>query len=83
MGEFAISWFGRKTVPSYGVNIAWGSVLSNPEPKLETFKEPRDRFQGTDSASLYGRLAGRYDNPICRTGLPATQACSEIDSWAP
>ncbi len=30
---------------------------------FQTFKEPRNRFQGIDSASLCS-LAGRYDNPI-------------------
>ncbi len=30
---------------------------------FQTFKEPCNRFQGFDSASLC-RLAGRYDNPI-------------------
>ncbi len=33
------------------------------------FREPRNRFQGIDFASLCS-LASRYDNPICRTGLP-------------
>ncbi len=35
----------------------------NPEPVFITFKEPRNRFQGIDSASLYS-LAGRFNNPI-------------------
>jgi hypothetical protein len=30
---------------------------------VKTFKEPRNRFQGIDSASLYS-LADLYDNPI-------------------
>jgi hypothetical protein len=30
---------------------------------LKTFKEPRNRFQGIDSASLCS-LAGQYDKPI-------------------
>jgi hypothetical protein len=33
------------------------------ERKFLTFKEPRNQFQGVDSASLCS-LAGRYDNPI-------------------
>jgi hypothetical protein len=32
-------------------------------PYLITFKEPRNRFQGMNSASLCS-LAGRYDKPI-------------------
>ncbi len=35
----------------------------NLTPNFETFKEPKNRFQGTDSARLCS-LAGRYDNPI-------------------
>ena len=33
------------------------------EPEFLTFKEPKNRFQGTNSARLCS-LAGRYDNPI-------------------
>jgi hypothetical protein len=33
------------------------------EPAFLTFMEPRNRFQGMDSASLCS-LAGQYDNPI-------------------
>jgi hypothetical protein len=32
-------------------------------PNFKTFMDPKNRFQGTNSASLCG-LAGRYDNPI-------------------
>jgi hypothetical protein len=32
-------------------------------PNFKTFKEPMNRFQGFDSASLCS-LAGRYDNPV-------------------
>ncbi len=31
--------------------------------KLLSFKEPKNRYQEINSASLYG-LAGRYENPI-------------------
>ena len=45
----------------------WGTTLavpgSNQRPIFYIFKEPRTRFQGTNSASLCS-LAGRYDNPI-------------------
>ncbi len=33
------------------------------EPEFLTFKKPKNRFQGTNSARLCS-LAGRYDNPI-------------------
>ncbi len=36
---------------------------------FKTFKEPRNRFQGIDSAGVCS-LEGRFDNPICRTGPP-------------
>ncbi len=39
-------------------------------------KEPRNRFQGIDSASLCS-LAGRYDNPIPNPFLAPTD-CSKI-----
>ncbi len=38
-----------------------------PEPDYVMFREPRNRFQEIDSASLCS-LTGRYDNPFCRTG---------------
>jgi hypothetical protein len=37
--------------------------IPDPEPEFLTFKEAKNRFQGTNSARLC-RLAGRYDNPI-------------------
>jgi hypothetical protein len=37
--------------------------LYTQSPNFETFKEPKNRFQGINSASLCS-LAGRYDNPI-------------------
>ncbi len=46
------------------------------EPVLLTFKEPRNLFQGFDSASLCS-LAGRYDNPIPARFL-APIDCSKI-----
>jgi hypothetical protein len=33
------------------------------EPEFKTFKEPKNRFQGTRSARLWS-LAGRYGNSI-------------------
>jgi hypothetical protein len=39
-------------------------VITGPEPEFfKTFKEPKNRFQGIDSARLCS-LAGQYDNPI-------------------
>jgi hypothetical protein len=38
-------------------------VDQNPETVFYTIKEPRNQFQGIDSASLYSQ-AGLYDNPI-------------------
>jgi hypothetical protein len=43
--------------------LASGVDTLYTEPEFLTFMEPRNRFQGTNSASLCG-LAGRYDNPI-------------------
>ncbi len=39
------------------------SRTRNQSPNFLTFKEPRNRFQGINSASLW-ILAGQYDNPI-------------------
>jgi hypothetical protein len=38
----------------------WKSI---PEPEILSFKEPRNRFHGMNSASLFS-LAGRYDSHI-------------------
>ncbi len=39
-------------------------ILFKPEPEfLKFLKEPKNRFQGTNSAWL-GSLTSRYDNPI-------------------
>jgi hypothetical protein len=43
---------------------------------FKTFKEPRNRFQGIDSAKLCS-LMGRYDNPI-PTRFLAPIGCSKI-----
>ncbi len=56
--------------------LSWllhGIVLS---PYFETFMEPRNRFQGMNSASLCS-LAGRYDNPI-PTRFLAPMDCLKI-----
>ena len=45
-------------------------------PNFETFKETKNRFQGTNSARLCS-LAGRYDNVI-PTRLLATKDCLKI-----
>ncbi len=57
---------------------------------FEQIKEPKNRFQGTNSARLHS-LAGRYDNPIPTRFLapldclkiPAQGTFLGIDSWAP
>jgi hypothetical protein len=38
-------------------------VLGSQRPNFQTFKEPKNRFQGINSASLCS-LADWYDNPI-------------------
>jgi hypothetical protein len=43
--------------------ISIKSTKKYTEPEFLTFKEPKNRFQGTNSARL-SSLAGRYDNPI-------------------
>ena len=40
-----------------------GKEAWEPEPEFLTFKKPKNRFQGTNSARLCS-LASRYDNPI-------------------
>jgi hypothetical protein len=56
--------------------------FSEQIPNLYTVKEP----VGIDSACLCS-LAGRYDNPICRTGPAGYTGWQNrffgIDSWAP
>jgi hypothetical protein len=52
-------------------------------PYFETFMEPRNRFQGMNSASLCS-LAGQYDNPI-PTRFLALIDCLKIpaqNSWS-
>jgi hypothetical protein len=60
----------------------------NPEPEYLTFKEPKNRFQGTNFARPCS-LAGRYDHliptrflaPIDCLKIPAQVCCgSQIDS---
>ncbi len=43
--------------------IAKGSLFLFKYRARITFMEPKNRFQGINSASIYS-LAGRYDNPI-------------------
>jgi hypothetical protein len=37
--------------------------IAELSPNFQTFKEPKNRFQGTNAARLCS-LAGRYDNPV-------------------
>jgi hypothetical protein len=48
------------------------------QPEYLTFKEPKNRFQGTNSATLC-ILAGQYDNPI-PTQFLAPIDCLKIPS---
>jgi hypothetical protein len=40
-----------------------GGGVDKQSPYFQTFMEPRNRYQGMNSASLCS-LAGRYDNPF-------------------
>jgi hypothetical protein len=46
-----------------GGSLCVGQGLGDQRPNFQTFMEPKNRFQGTNSARLC-RLAGRYENPI-------------------
>ncbi len=63
------SWFDLR-------NWILCATLGNQSPYFWTFMEPRNRFHGTNSASLWS-LAGRYDNPI-PTRFPAPIDCLKI-----
>ncbi len=52
-----------------------------PEAVISNFKEPRNRFQGIDSASLCS-LVGLYDSPI-PTQFLASIDCSKIPAQNP
>jgi hypothetical protein len=56
-------------------------ILIDLSPYFETFMEPRNRFQGMNSAILCS-LAGRYDNPIPPRFL-APIACLKIPALDP
>jgi hypothetical protein len=48
------------------------TILTHLNPNLQTFKDPRNRFEGIDSDSLRN-LAGRYDRVVVPpAGLQAT-----------
>ncbi len=51
-------------------------IFSGQSLNFKTFKEPRNRFQGINSASLCS-LAGQYDNPIPAPFLALTD-CLKI-----
>jgi hypothetical protein len=61
--ETLIGWKSGKTtfVPLW--ERMEGAWLWTQSPYFLTFMEPRNQFQGINSASLCS-LAGRYDNPI-------------------
>jgi hypothetical protein len=58
------------------VKMPNSSATKGRDGFFKTFKEPRNRFQGIDSASLCSP-AGRYDNPI-PTRFLASIDCSKI-----
>ncbi len=53
------------TVPSLCLphRLKFSLSLKRPEPEFFTFKEPKNRFYGTNSPSMCS-LAGRYDNRL-------------------
>jgi hypothetical protein len=54
----------RRCMPILGDDLVYvWYCVEYTEPDFLTFKEPRNLFQGLNSASLCS-LAGRYDNPI-------------------
>jgi hypothetical protein len=60
-------------------DVSW-EEKTIPEPEFYTFKEPKNRFQGTNFARLCS-LAGRYDNPIPPRFLALTD-CLKIPALA-
>jgi hypothetical protein len=48
---------------SNGINSVRKNESENSEHEFLNFKEPQNRFQGSNSARLCS-LAGRYDDPI-------------------
>jgi hypothetical protein len=57
-------------------SILESATCSNLRRYFETFKGPRNQFQGIDSATLCS-LAGHFDNPI-RSRFLAPIDCSKI-----
>ncbi len=55
-------------------------IQESQSPYFSMFMEPRNRFQGMKSASLFS-LAGRYDNPI-PTRFLAPVDCLKIPAQA-
>jgi hypothetical protein len=61
---------------SNGINSVRKNESENSEHEFLNFKEPKNRFQGTNFARLCS-LAGRYDNPI-PTQFLAPKGCLKI-----
>jgi hypothetical protein len=51
-------------VPLLELSCLFSILRTRQSPNFQTFKEPKNRFQGTNSARLCS-LAGWYDNSIC------------------
>ncbi len=62
-------------------NVIQFTEKSFLSPIFSTFKKPKNRFQGINSASLCS-LAGRYDNPV-PTWFLAPIDCSKIPALFP
>jgi hypothetical protein len=61
--SFYFNPFSRKLLHCDISNQKYCTAFRYQSPYFYTFMEPRNRFQGINSASLCS-LAGRYDNPI-------------------
>jgi hypothetical protein len=46
-----------------GIKKRFGPLLDDQSPNFKTFKDPKNRFLGTNSARLC-TIAGQYDNSI-------------------
>ncbi len=58
--------------------VQYAIDMQNLNPIFKAFQEPKNRFQGTNSARLCS-LAGHYDNPISSRSL-ATIDCLKISA---
>jgi hypothetical protein len=68
--------FSEILIPTFHLDGINQDQDSCPETEFLNFKEPKNRFQGNNSASLCS-LAGRYYNPISTRFLAPTD-CLKI-----